>query len=399
MGEANREAVYSNEKITLVLEAAKEEGIIIPVSTRARDLPEIGKKINDKLNSRLAELNFLPASISSIDEASATFMQMVEMTKESLRKILVRGDFDEFPDEEIMHGTAKLAEMLTQFSNELDQFHHNSCLCDLKSNFLETEINYILHSQEEKAGSLSDDAVRKDLVNDDARKKKEEEEYSLMNTRFLNTVWCYIEQVMFGVLMKHIGRYTHLHFEVSSLSYILLGKMRCRTDQWVTETMEMKETLVKDRGYRPELLSEHNSLISKCREFIYGVLDDKKRPSSIVVEGIGEIEVESLRKYSRDILSRAFCVKMKEFEHWKMFTRIYVEGMASHLKLSIANLVDTYMDVDMFDMQMLKEPEYGLGFKEMLEKYPLEREDLKDIIEKLKNAKEICDGIVNAFNL
>jgi hypothetical protein len=48
---------------------------------------------------------------------------------------------------------------------------------------------------------------------------------------------------------------------------------------------------------------------------------------------------------------------------------------------------------------MLKEPEYGLGLKEMLEKYPLEREDLKDRIEKLKNAKEICDGIVNAFNL
>lgn len=395
---ANKEAVYSNEKITLILDAAKEEGIIIPVSTRARDLPEIGKKINDKLNSRLAELNFLPASISSLNEASATFMQMVAMTKESLRKILVRGDFNEFPDEEIMHGTAKLAEMLTQFSNELDQFHHNSCLCDLKINFLVTEVNYILHSQEEKAGSLSDDAARKDLVDDDARKKKEEE-YSLMNLRFLDTVWCYIEQVMFGVLMKHIGRYIHLHFEVSSLSYILLGKMRCRMGQWITETMEMKETLVKDRGYRPELLSEHNSLISKCREFIYGVLDDKKRPSSIVVEGIGEIEVESLRKYSRDVLSRAFCVKMKQIEHRKMFTRIYVEGMASHLKLSIANLVDTYMDADMFDMQMLKEPEYGLGFREMLEKYTLEREDLKDRIEKLKNTKEIFDGIVNAFNL
>jgi interferon-induced GTP-binding protein Mx1 len=199
--------------------------------------------------------------------------------------------------------------------------------------------------------------------------------------------------------MKHIGRYTHLHFEVSSLSYILLGKMRCRTGQWITETREMKETLVKDRGYRPELLSEHNSLISNCREFIYGVLDDKKKPFSIVVEGIGEIEVESLRKYSRDILSRAFCVKMKEIERWKTYTRIYVEAMASHLKLSIANLVDTYMDADMLDMQMLKEPEYGLGLKEMLEKYPLEREDLKDRIEKLKNAKEICDGIVNAFNL
>lgn len=69
------------------------------------------------------------------------------------------------------------------------------------------------------------------------------------------------------------------------------------------------------------------------------------------------------------------------------------------MKLSIANLVDTYMDADMLNMQMLKEPEYGLGLKEMLEKYPLEREDLKDRIEKLKNAKEICDGTVKAFNL
>ncbi|PRQ21720.1 putative dynamin central domain, Dynamin superfamily [Rosa chinensis] len=348
MREPNQDAVVSGRKIGPIIDVCKEEGIKIPVPTRTRDFPEISKKINDKLTYSLLELHLLPIRISTVDEAFATFMQIMTLTKETLRKILVRGEFDEFLDDE-MHGTGKLAEMLKQFSDELDQFHHEYGLRDLKNNFLETKINYILNTR---------DAVKQDHV-DDAGKNKEEQ-CSLMNTRFVNMVWTYIEQVMLDVLMKQIGRYTHLHLEVSSLSYILLGRMRHMTQQ----------------------------------EFIYGVLDDMKKPSTIVVEGIGEIEVlEGLRKYSRDVLSRAFCVKMNEIAHWKMFARIFVERLASHLKLSVANLVDTYMDVEMSDMQMLKGPEYGFGLKEMLEKYPLARKDLQKRIEMLKKAKDICDGI------
>ncbi|XP_040367509.1 uncharacterized protein LOC112178468 [Rosa chinensis] len=300
MREPNQDAVVSGRKIGPIIDVCKEEGIKIPVPTRTRDFPEISKKINDKLTYSLLELHLLPIRISTVDEAFATFMQIMTLTKETLRKILVRGEFDEFLDDE-MHGTGKLAEMLKQFSDELDQFHHEYGLRDLKNNFLETKINYILNTR---------DAVKQDHV-DDAGKNKEEQ-CSLMNTR----------------------------------------------------------------------------------EFIYGVLDDMKKPSTIVVEGIGEIEVlEGLRKYSRDVLSRAFCVKMNEIAHWKMFARIFVERLASHLKLSVANLVDTYMDVEMSDMQMLKGPEYGFGLKEMLEKYPLARKDLQKRIEMLKKAKDICDGI------
>ncbi|KAL6193850.1 hypothetical protein ACLB2K_034934 [Fragaria x ananassa] len=73
MGAANQDAIVPRRK---------EEGIEIPVPTRARDLPEIAKKIDSKLSSRLSKLNFLPATISSVDEAVATFMKLVALSKE-----------------------------------------------------------------------------------------------------------------------------------------------------------------------------------------------------------------------------------------------------------------------------------------------------------------------------
>ena len=82
MGAANQDAIVPRRKMRPVINDCKEEGIEIPVPTRARDLPEIAKKIDAKLSSRLSELNFLRATISPVDEAVATFMKLVALSKE-----------------------------------------------------------------------------------------------------------------------------------------------------------------------------------------------------------------------------------------------------------------------------------------------------------------------------
>ncbi|GFQ06673.1 dynamin-related protein 4c [Phtheirospermum japonicum] len=61
-------------------------------------LPDIIRKINDKLSSNVDDLNKLPRNMMSIAEAMTAFMQILGSAKESLRKILLRGEFDEYPD-------------------------------------------------------------------------------------------------------------------------------------------------------------------------------------------------------------------------------------------------------------------------------------------------------------
>nr|POF08856.1 dynamin-related protein 4c [Quercus suber] len=102
----------------------------------ARNLPAIVKSINDNLSLNVAEAKRMPQKMSSFTEAMTAFMQIIGMAKESLRKILVRGEFDEYPDEQNMHCTARLVEMLNQFSDEL----HKHSERDPAEKFLMEEI-------------------------------------------------------------------------------------------------------------------------------------------------------------------------------------------------------------------------------------------------------------------
>ncbi|KAL0331231.1 UNVERIFIED_CONTAM: Dynamin-related protein 4C [Sesamum angustifolium] len=70
-------------------------------------------KINDKLSANIEDLNKLPKHLNSVAEAMTTFMHILGSAKESLRKIILQGQFDEYPDSAEMHCTARLAEMST----------------------------------------------------------------------------------------------------------------------------------------------------------------------------------------------------------------------------------------------------------------------------------------------
>ena len=84
-------------------------------------LPEIVKKINDKLGSQLSELDKFPRKLTSVPNAMSAFMHIIGLAKESLRKILLRGEFDEYPDDKHMHCTARLVEFTDKVWNYLEE--------------------------------------------------------------------------------------------------------------------------------------------------------------------------------------------------------------------------------------------------------------------------------------
>ncbi|KAD4178889.1 hypothetical protein E3N88_27480 [Mikania micrantha] len=82
-------------------------------------LPNIVKKINERLHASVLDFNKLPRNLTSVSEAMGAFVQIVGSFKETLQKILIRSELDEYEDDKQMHCNARLAEMLDKLSQDL----------------------------------------------------------------------------------------------------------------------------------------------------------------------------------------------------------------------------------------------------------------------------------------
>ncbi|XP_057800088.1 dynamin-related protein 4C-like [Salvia miltiorrhiza] len=119
------------DKSIVGIPALAERLTTIQANIIVKCLPEILRKINEKLSANVEELNKMPKHLSSIAEAMTSFMNILGSARESLRKILLQGEFDEFPSNGDMHATARLAEMLNKYSDELRSAKSAVDLCIL----------------------------------------------------------------------------------------------------------------------------------------------------------------------------------------------------------------------------------------------------------------------------
>ncbi|XP_061990753.1 dynamin-related protein 4C-like [Rosa rugosa] len=358
----------------------------IQATSIARNLPEIVKKINDRLNATLSELNKMPKSLSSIAEAMTAFMQILGCAKESLRKILLRGEFEEYSDDRRMHCTARLVEMLNQYSDDL----YKCAESDPKIRFLMDEIKML---EEAKGIALPNFLPRNAFL---LILQSKVREISSIPIGFVDQVWSYIEDVVISVLMKHSENYYQLQLSARRAGHNLMAKMKDRSIRWMMEIVEMEK--LTDYTCDPEYVAEWNKLMAQQEAFMNGVLHDEERPSTIAIQGIGEVEVEVLRHYPH-VLAQAFDLKMRMTAYWKVVLRRFVDCMALHLQLSVSNLVNKEMEVEIVNELM---GPYGGGIERMLEESPavaVKREKLNKSIKKLRDSKEvvakIMDGIIS----
>ncbi|XP_034223832.1 dynamin-related protein 4C-like [Prunus dulcis] len=357
----------------------------IQANSIARNLPEIVKKINDKLNYCLSELKTMPKSLSSVAEAMTAFMQIIGMAKESLRKILLRGEFEEYPKDRRMHCTARLVEMLNQYSDGL----HKCDESDPKMNFLVEEINIL---EEAKGIALPNFLPRNAFLTILQGKVSG---ISSIPIGFVEQVWSYVEEVVISVLMRHSENYYQLQLSARRAGHNLMAKMKERSTEWMKEIVDMEK--LADYTCDPEYVSEWNRLMSQQNAFIDGVLNDEKRPSVVAIEGIGEVEVGVLRQFPH-VLGQAFDLKMRMTAYWKVVLRRFVDCMALHLQLSVSNLVNKEMEAEIVNELM---GPYGGGIEKMLEESPavaVKRDKLKKSIKKLTDSKVVLAKIMDSIN-
>ncbi|GAB4835603.1 hypothetical protein Ancab_000511 [Ancistrocladus abbreviatus] len=172
----------------------------------------------------------MPQSLDSVAEALTAFMRILSMAKESLKKIFIRGKYDEYPDDKEMHCSARLAEMLNQYSDELQ-----------------------------------------------GKGKSKVKRISHTPVEFVNRVWGYIEGVVVSVIVQHTDSYPRA-------AHNLIAKMREQSVDRVMEIVEMQK--LTDCTCNPAYLAAWNTLMLNQSKFIE-IIENNCLPSVMTIEGYG----------------------------------------------------------------------------------------------------------------
>ncbi|KAL1802955.1 hypothetical protein ACET3Z_031602 [Daucus carota] len=342
-------------------------------------LPEIVKKINTKLNGNVLELNKLPQKLSTIAEAMTVFMRILEFSKESLNKVLVRGEFEEYPDNKNMHCTARLAEMLDKFSQELK----NSSEKLSKEKFLLDEI-FVL--EETKSVALPNFLPRSAFVSLLQVKVKK---ISKIPVNFVAEVWDYIKMVVEEILMNHCENYPQVQSSIKRAVSNQINKLKEQSTSRVMEIIEMEE--IADYTCDPEYMAVWSKFMTSRDAFKESFRDVH---STIVnIKGFGKIDVGHVRDHP-GVRDQAFDLKMRLTAYWNIVLKRMVDSIALHLLLALKKLVNQGMEEEIVKEVLSQSG----GIERLLVEAPLvatKRARLNQSIGLLKESRDVLAKIID----
>ncbi|PIN07240.1 Vacuolar sorting protein VPS1, dynamin [Handroanthus impetiginosus] len=357
-----------------------EKLVRIQATIIRRCLPEIVRKINDKLSANVQELNKLPKHLNSVAEAMTSFLQILGSAKETLRKILIQGEFDDYPDAPEMHCTARLREMFDKYSNEVRSKNDDS-----SKNFLLDEIEVLEETKSIGLPNFLPKAVFLTLLQ---RKVKG---ISAIPLDFVEETWNYIETVLVSVLLRHCENYPQLISSTRRAAKNLIAKKKQQSIDWVIDIVEMEN--LTDYTCHPEYSTTWNKLMA-YQATLMDSIDDPYSDNVVKIERFGGISIDHLRGF-KGLVKEAYDVKMRITAYWDIVMRRMVDNVALHLLFSIKNLVNKEMQGEI--IEDLVGPQ-GNGLERMLDESPFvaeKRNKLKRSIKLLKESKDVVANIID----
>ncbi|XP_027932145.1 dynamin-related protein 4C-like [Vigna unguiculata] len=376
-------ALLSNiDKSIVGIPVLAEKLVQLQAVSISKILPEIVKKINDKLDSQLANLEKFPRKLNSLVDVMSAFVHVIGLTKESLSKILLRGEFDEYPDDEQMHCTARLVEMLDQYSNDL----RNGSESDAGEKFLMEEIKML---EETKRIGLPNFIPRAVFL---TRLRDKVESISSIPIKFINQVWDYLEAVAVMVLNRHSEHYHQLQTCIRLAGQNLIAKMRENSMKYMKEVVEMEK--LTDYTCNPEYTNEYNKLIGSQNFLVDRV---QSYYSKVAIDGFGDVELSHLTQHTT-LVPQAFDLKVRLTAYWNIVLQRLIDNTALHLQFSIFNLLNKDLGYEV--LKDMASPSGG-GIERLFEETPsvaVRRDHLIKSITILKESKQVVASIIDKIS-
>ncbi|EOA34740.1 hypothetical protein CARUB_v10022311mg [Capsella rubella] len=227
-------------------------------------------------------------------DALITFTNIIMTTKESLVKILVDGDFLEFPDDSNMHATAHLADMLSQFSNDLQSQPKPAT-----DEFLMDEIKVV-----KKCKSIT----LPNFIRRSAFLAILSQRIYAIHTKpveFIKEVWDYVQGVLSSVLTKYSEHHPEIKSTIKRVGHNLISKIKEQSVNRVIEIVEMEKQT--DYTCNPEYMKLYTQKIAAQGSFIDAVKNSNQLLFAFT--GLGNVHITHLRKYHEELLQQAFDIK------------------------------------------------------------------------------------------
>ncbi|KAL7123005.1 hypothetical protein ACP275_01G079300 [Erythranthe tilingii] len=340
-------------------------------------LPEIVRKINEKLSGNIEELNKLPKHLTSVGEAMAAFMHVVASAKESLRKILIQGEFDEYPDAKEMHGTARVVEMLNKFSADLQSAKD----ANASEKYLLDEITVLEEGKSIGLPNFLPKVAFHTLL------QKKVKSISAIPFDFVEKIWGFVENVLISVLLKHSENYPQLVSSTKRAAQNLIAKMKQESVDWVNDIVEMEK--VSDYTCDPTYTSSWKDRMSSQEELMK-LIDNNYRE-------FGNFNIVHLRSMKSSV-PEAFDLGTRVKAYWDIVLRRMVDNMALHLLFKIRNLVKNDMESEIVNEIM---GPHGNGLERMMDESPsvaIKRNKLRKSIALLKESKDVVANIIDKIS-
>ncbi|KAL6885440.1 hypothetical protein ACP4OV_010219 [Aristida adscensionis] len=359
----------------------------IQASIIARCLPDIVKQINDKLGRSSDELGQMPPDLATVADAVREFYHIVKKARASLEKVLVRGEFDEHPDDRRLHGTARIAEMLAGYASRLP------ALCPAPASgepFLAEEMRVL---EETKGINLPNFLPRSALL---VLLRKKLESVANVPHDLVAQVWGYVEELVMSILQRHSRSYPQVQPSCRRAVQSLMDKARARSTQHVKELIDME--LVADYTANPDYTAKWNDTMKDGHGvFLRAVEDPSCWPPTVVLPGYGETDVSHLRPQPR-LASQAFDLRARLDAYWSCVVLRLVDGLALHILYTVKRLVEKDLEEELADQVVGSNMD---GVERMLVPTPAtaaKRDRLRKSISLLRECRELVANTMDKIN-
>ncbi|KAI3675588.1 hypothetical protein L1987_85178 [Smallanthus sonchifolius] len=307
----------------------------------------IVRVINEDLNTSVVEQNRLQHhNFTTVSEAMPAFLQIINMSKESLCKIVVLKEFDEFPEETQMHCCIRLREMSKEFSQELKNIQVKE-----DEEFLAEEI-IVLEERKWSREQVFHFLFQTKIAN-----------ISAITNTFVSRVWDYIEVVIIKLLGLHAQTsYPQLFSTLKKAAKSVIARQKESFKGRLLELLDKK----KMEGYTrdPRVICSWNELKKRedypwtifneafdiktrmvaCLEMVRKVFFDSREldlPSMVYTMVVIEMETQMVNELKSDGENR-YKPMLKEStsmttRRWKLKNRI-------ELLEKLKKVVETMMD-------------------------------------------------------
>eukprot|EP01018_Ginkgo_biloba_P005548 Gb_28425 [translate_table: standard] len=364
-------------------------------------LPDIVKKIDTTLSKRQSELTRLPQHLCNPSEANVVFIKLMNSIKDSLNKILIQGDFEQFSEEPRLHCTARLREMFENYYRDLCKTG------SVGGAFLANESKML---EEAKGVGLPNFLPRQVFLN--LLQKLIDEVYE-MSVGLAFRVWDYLEFVILHVIDLQSQNYPVLQSATRRVVQALILKKRNECVEHVKEVLEMEKCV--DFTLSPMYMQNLSNLLNAKDQFLQklcALVEEDHRlclnwmrynsspyqstvKKTVAIDGIGEVDVTEAMEMASDRVEEAYNMQMSVVAYWKVVILRLGDGIPLHLQFILRNLVK--YEVDAVILSEVGGPRFNM-MEKILEESPAvayKRKSLTNSVDLLRDSKTALANIMD----